>query len=92
MKFKRKQLVRHLKTGGIYRIVHAPDHCRIEATNEPAYAYRLVEHNGANWRDMGEPLWVRPQAEMEDGRFELVDRPAADIDGDGVPQTPTSQL
>lgn len=62
-KFHRAQIVRHLKTATLYRIVHTPDICRIEATNEPAYAYQpkgFVEG----------PIWVRPQAEMEDGRFE----------------------
>lgn len=71
-KFKRKQLVEHVKTGGVYRIVHTPATCRLEANNEPAYAYRLV-----HFRDdaiialdvLDAPIWVRGQSEMEDGRF-----------------------
>lgn len=59
MMFRRKQLVRHVKTGGVYRIVA---HCQLEATNRPAYAYRLMEVRDA-------PLWVRDADEMEDGRF-----------------------
>lgn len=75
MKFRRKQLVRHLKTGGLYRIVYTPDTCRLEASNEPAYVYKAVEiatSRGtiADIRDA--PLWVRGQAEMEDGRFEVM--------------------
>lgn len=71
--FRRKQLVRHIKTGGLYRIVHAPGACCLEATNEPAYAYRLVHFRAdaivpVDVRDA--PIWVRGQAEMEDGRFE----------------------
>lgn len=63
MKFKRKQLVRHLKTRTIYRIIHTPAICRLESTGEPAYAYQLINNPHAR-------LWVRSQAEMEDGRFE----------------------
>lgn len=54
--------VRHLKTGGIYKIKGLPANYRIEATGEPAYAYLDEEED---------KVWVRPQAEMEDGRFEV---------------------
>ncbi len=62
-KFKRKQLVRHVKTGELYRIVYTPTYCRLEANNEPAYAYRHATERNA-------PMWIRGQSEMEDGRFE----------------------
>jgi hypothetical protein len=77
MKFRRKQLVRHLKTGGVYRIEETPDRMMIEATTTPAYAYRLCHTNASvpsNFKPTyGARIWVRPQAEMEDGRFEAVD-------------------
>lgn len=62
MKFRFHEVVTHVKTGRKYRIVMLPDACRIEATNEPAYAYQDAD-------DMAAGVWVRPQAEMEDGRF-----------------------
>jgi len=78
--FRRKQLVKHLKTGGVYRIVHTPATCRLEASNGPAYAYQQVAYlsEGAALCDVSNaPLWVRGQAEMEDGRFAALagDRP-----------------
>jgi len=61
--FRDGQLVRHIKTGGIYRIVRgAEEEIRIEHTNALAYLYRGPVPNRT--------LWVRAQAEMEDGRFE----------------------
>lgn len=69
MMFRRKQLVRHVKTGGVYRIVA---HCQLEATNRPAYAYRLVEYRPDSYLPLevrDAPLWVRDADEMEDGRF-----------------------
>lgn len=41
---------------------------RIEATNEPAYGY--VSWLPATLENI--VLWIRPQSEMEDGRFELM--------------------
>lgn len=72
--FRRRQLVTHLKTGGVYRIVHTPATCRLEASNEPAYAYQavwVVSSRGGTIDLTDKPLWVRCQAEMEDGRFVL---------------------
>lgn len=69
--FRRKQVVRHLKTRGVYRIVHTPEHCFIEATGEPAYAYQFLFLPGAPAERRGR-IWVRSQREMEDGRFEPV--------------------
>ena len=51
MKFEVGQIVKHVKTGGIYHIIGTPKD-----------NYRL-EHN---------PIWVRSQSEMEDGRFVLL--------------------
>lgn len=53
-------LVRHLKTGGLYTIM---DIAIIEATLTPAYIYKSLE-SGAQW--------IRPVTEMEDGRFEKI--------------------
>lgn len=75
MKFRRKQLVRHIRTGGVYRIVHTPQVCRLEAMNEPAYAYKLVTFDGVQMEREDSMIWVRQQAEMEDGRFEAVEAP-----------------
>lgn len=63
--FSEGDLVRHRK-GGYYIIVLTPADCIIEAGVRPAYAYR----------PKGElaPVWVRPQTEMEDGRFTLVEQ------------------
>lgn len=75
MKFRRKQLVHHMGTGGTYRIVHTPDTCRLEANNEPVYAYKDVEvatSRGTIVDLRDAPLWVRGQSEMEDGRFQVV--------------------
>ena len=74
MKFRRKQIVRHLKSGGVYRIEETPDRLSIEETASPAYAYRMCRTNagaGAGFKVAHDArIWVRPQAEMEDGRFE----------------------
>lgn len=66
MKFQDGQTVCHVKTGGEYRVFAGPDRTRIERTGEPAYIYRQRGEPGGT-------LWVRPQAEMEDGRFEALD-------------------
>lgn len=55
------QIWRHKKSGGLYRIMN---HVRIEASNAPAVAYMKVG---------GGPIWVRPQTEFDDGRFEKVE-------------------
>jgi hypothetical protein len=60
--FKPGSKLKHLKTGGFYKVVMLAN---IEATLEPAYVYEsLQSHN----------FWIRPQAEMEDGRFELIEQ------------------
>ncbi|WMC09535.1 hypothetical protein PU634_10445 [Oceanimonas pelagia] len=56
-------LVRHVKTGGCYHIRGLPDKHRLEATGEPAYLYEAVSDG---------LIWMRSQAEMEDGRFVMV--------------------
>jgi hypothetical protein len=60
-RFFKGEWVEH-KNGGIYRILHTPTELRIEHDNVPAYAYTD-----------GKFIWVRPQSEMEDGRFVLIE-------------------
>lgn len=64
--FEEVAVVRH-RNGTEYLIVATPRDCRIEAGAVPAYAYKERMYRP------GGRLWVRPQAEMEDGRFVLVD-------------------
>ncbi len=54
------QKVQHVKTGGLYRIVCL---AKVEATLEDVYVYQAL-------RNM--TYWTRPQSEMLDGRFILV--------------------
>lgn len=65
-KFRRHQHVKHYK-GGEYTIIGLPDEFVIEATREPAYAYRSNKFPTA-------PTVIRSQTEMEDGRFTLQGR------------------
>lgn len=57
------QRVTHMATQNPYRILETPaPNRRLERSNEPYYRYVTV--------GSGEPIeWVRPQEEMEDGRF-----------------------
>lgn len=59
--FEPGEKVQHVKTGGLYQIVCL---AKIEATLEDAYVYQAL-------RNM--TFWIRPQAEMLDGRFVRVD-------------------
>ena len=61
--FRMNQKVRHIKTGNVYKIVGTPETVRIEHLATPAYAYVPED-----WK----LIWIRPQTEMEDGRFEVV--------------------
>lgn len=63
MEFEIESRVRHTVTRQEYWIEATPDRCRIEATGEPAYAYR--SETGV--------LWISTQDEMEDGRFVAAD-------------------
>ena len=58
--FKPGSRLRHKKTGGFYKVVLL---AKIEASLEPAYVYESMQSHD---------FWIRPKAEMEDGRFELV--------------------
>ncbi len=58
--FKPGSNLKHKKTGGFYKIVLLAN---IEANLEPAYVYESMQSHD---------FWIRPQAEMEDGRFELI--------------------
>lgn len=63
--FKKGDIVRHHKDPTHdYKVVMIPaENLFIEATSQPAYAYTSL-------REL--TTWVRPAAEMEDGRFTLV--------------------
>ncbi|SNX29315.1 hypothetical protein SAMN06295945_1686 [Polynucleobacter meluiroseus] len=58
--FKPGSKLKHKKSGGFYRVVMLAN---IEANLAPAYVYESLQNQN---------FWIRPQAEMEDGRFELV--------------------
>jgi hypothetical protein len=58
--FKPGSRLKHKKTGGFYKVVLLAN---IEASLEPAYVYESMQSHD---------FWIRPKAEMEDGRFELV--------------------
>lgn len=58
--FKPGSKLKHLKSGGLYKVVLLAN---IEASLEPAYVYESLQSHD---------FWIRPQAEMEDGRFELI--------------------
>ena len=59
--FKPGSKLRHIKTGGFYKVVLLAN---VEANLEPAYVYESLQSHD---------FLIRPKAEMEDGRFELVD-------------------
>lgn len=72
--FYRGQMVLHVKTGGLYRIVMSPlSGLRIASSNDPAYAYQRARMMGNRVRES--PIWVRSAAIMEDGRFVAYDLP-----------------
>jgi len=58
--FKSGAKLRHKKTGGFYQVVLLAN---VEASLEPAYVYESMQSHD---------FWIRPKAEMEDGRFELI--------------------
>ena len=58
--FKPGSKLQHKKTGGFYKVVFLAN---VEASLEPAYVYESMQSHD---------FWIRPKAEMEDGRFELV--------------------
>jgi hypothetical protein len=60
--FKPGTKLKHVKTGGFYKVVMLAN---VEATLEPAYVYESLQSHD---------FWIRPQGEMEDGRFVLVDQ------------------
>jgi hypothetical protein len=60
--FKPGAKLKHIKTGGFYKVVMLAN---IEATLEPAYVYESLQSHD---------FWIRPQAEMEDGRFALIEQ------------------
>ena len=58
--FKPGSKLQHKKTGGFYKVVFLAN---VEASLESAYVYESMQSHD---------FWIRPKAEMEDGRFELV--------------------
>ena len=58
--FKPGAKLRHIKTGGLYKVVLLAN---LEANLEPVYVYESMQSHD---------FWVRPKAEMEDGRFQLI--------------------
>ena len=60
--FKPGTQLKHVKTGGFYKVVLLAN---VEATLEPAYVYESLQSHD---------FWIRPQAEMEDGRFERIEQ------------------
>ena len=58
--FKPGSKLKHIKTGGFYKVLLLAN---IEATLETAYVYESMQSND---------FWIRPKAEMEDGRFVLI--------------------
>lgn len=62
-KFQLNDIVKHNK-GGLYRIVDVPDkNKRLEHFNQPFYSYMNIDDSSI--------VWLRCQAEFEDGRFIL---------------------
>lgn len=58
--FKPGCKLKHVKSGGFYKVILLAN---IEATLEPAYVYESLQTHD---------FWIRPKAEMEDGRFACV--------------------
>ena len=58
--FKPGAKIRHIKTGGFYKVVLLAN---LEANLEPVSVYESMQSHD---------FWVRPKAEMEDGRFQLI--------------------
>jgi len=67
MMFEIGDVVKHEKTGNSYLITGTPARVLIEATETPAYTYRQANGND-------DRIWVRPQDEMEDGRFVMLQK------------------
>ena len=58
--FKPGSKLKHIKTGGFYKELLLAN---VEASLERAYVYESMQSHD---------FWIRPKAEMEDGRFELI--------------------
>jgi len=70
--FKKGDIVKHLKGGGLYVIVDVPtigmvlEHC-----NDTFYKYKKIIFVGKTY-SVGRKTWHRGKHEMEDGRFMLI--------------------
>lgn len=63
-KFQQGNVLRHVKTGGIYVVMETPrDNVQLEYCRESFYEYWAIDTN---------QFWLRKKSEMEDGRFELI--------------------
>lgn len=71
-----RELWRHKKTGGLYRVLA---YGVLEWDMRNAVIYRLDGDVGV--------IWIRPESEFRDGRFELVSEPA---DPERISVTPVS--
>jgi hypothetical protein len=60
--FKPGNLLLHKKSGGVYKVIVLAN---MEVNLAPVYVYESMQTHD---------FWIRPQAEMEDGRFALVAR------------------
>lgn len=64
MRFRLFNRVKDVKDQLVYIVLGSPGELVLDATNEPAYSYRLADGSG--------PTHVMSQTEFEDGRFEFV--------------------
>jgi hypothetical protein len=63
------EIVRHVRTGGLYEVLHRGAQIQ---TSEPLADYAEV----VGYRSLKDGrVWVRPAAEMDDGRFKAVSAP-----------------
>lgn len=65
-KFAMSQRLVHVATGSVYRVVHVPPRLNLKIDGivaEPGYALTLAQGEDVT-------LWVMPQSQVEDGRFQ----------------------
>lgn len=62
-RFMPDEIIEHVRTGGMYMVLHSPPGVYIEKDQTPVYVYQSVADNR---------IWIRPRIEMEDGRFRRI--------------------